>query len=232
MIVFVAITLAFALPLVLYAPQPESLHLVPQTGIKRKVRSCAGTLTLGLLLIFIAAALFDESFALNPEFIPLYSLSRRGIFENGFVFQLLTANLLHIDLFHLVTNLSVLVLLSAYERRVGWRRFTAVFWISAVISSATDLMLPQRQGQFMGASGGLCGLAAGYFLDYSDLSLPDWIKGLLIVLFIVGFYSYLGPVIKDDWTGEIDHGAHFAGVCAGAAYIYLVALPTASAVRR
>jgi len=229
MIVFLIITMGFALPLALYAPQPRSLRETRRPNLKTRIRSCAGTLTLGAVLIFTAAALFDANFTLDPDFIALWGLSRQGIFEHGLVFQILTANLLHMDLLHLVGNLSILILLSAYERRVGWRRFSAVFLVAAVFSSAGDLLWIQPQTMALGASGGLCGLAAAYFLDYPNLTRSDWIKGLLLVLIIVGLYSIYSPAIKGVMDFKIDTAAHITGACTGAVYVRLFQPKTASA---
>lgn len=222
MIVFIIIAIGFSLPLALYAPDPESLREVRKIDLQSRIRSCAGTLTLGLVLILAAAFLFDENYAIDSDVIALFALSRQGIFENGLVFQFLTANLLHINLFHLVANLSALALLSAYERRVGWHRFAVVFLVAAVISSIADLLWLDPQTASMGASGGLCGLAAAYFMDYPDLTISHWVQGLLLVLFIVGVYSYFGAGVKGVVVEYIDPVAHIVGASAAAAYVYLV----------
>ncbi len=222
MIVFIVIAMAFVLPLALYAPQPKSLRKTGRPNLRNRLRSCAGTLTLGFILLFTAAALFDENFVIDPDFMALWGLSRQGILEHGLVFQVLTANLLHMDLLHLVGNLSILMLLSAYERRVGWRRFGAVFLVAAALSSAGDLLWIQPQTVALGASGGLCGLAAAYFLDYPDLTRSEWTKGLLFTLFIVGVYSFFSPAIKGVLDLKVDTAAHIAGAFTGAVYVHLV----------
>lgn len=230
MSLYIIVTLTFALPLVLYMPQSEGIHETMHVSLKRRIRSCIGTYMLGMILLLTAAATFNESFEIESRFLPLFALSRQGIFENGFVFQLLTANFLHMDLFHLVTNLSALVLLSAYERRVGWGRFIAVFLVSAVISSIADLPWLGSHEASLGASGGMCGLAAAYFLDYRNLRISDWVKGLLIVTLIIGIFSYLEPIIREASWGKIDHAVHIVGACAGMAYVYFVSPKTVPAI--
>ncbi len=224
MIVFIVLGLAFGLPLALYAPAPESLTEVHKTGFKSRIRSSAGTLAIGFVMIMVAAAAFDSNNQIDPDAMEIFALSRHGIFENGFVFQLLTSNLLHIDLFHLVADLFVLLLMSAYERRAGWRRFAVVFLVAVAVSSLGDLFRLQPGTAIMGASAGLCGLAAAYFLDLGDLTLWQWIKGVLLVLFIVGVYSYIGPA-GDLLAEDTGSAAHLLGVCAGAAYVFWVPGP-------
>lgn len=119
---------------------------------------------------------------------------------------------------------------SAYERRAGWRRFTAVFVVAAVISSMGDLLWLQPQTASMGASAGLCGLAAAYFLDYRDLTLSHRAKGLLLILFIIGLYSYIGPQDKHGLVENINPVSPFSGVFAGAVYVSLVQPKTAPAI--
>lgn len=222
MIVFVVIAIGFALPLALYTPEPESLTVARKSSLKSRIRSVAATLGIGLGLILAAAATFDRSHQIDPGIMAVLALSRQGVFESGFVFQLLTSNFLHINTFHLVGNLFVLLLMSAYERRAGWRRFTEVFITSATIASLGELLWMPPQTATMGASAGICGLAAAYFLDHGELTLDDWLKGVPLVLFIVGLYSFLGPNHENLLVGETDAGAHMLGALAGATYVFLV----------
>ena len=219
-VVLFIISLVFALPLALYAPDPESLSAVSKPSLKSRIRSSAATLAIGLGLILVAAATFAENHQIDPDIVTVFALSRQGIFEAGFVFELLTSSLLHINYFHLAGNLSVLLLLSPYERRVGWRRFTAVFFATSMAASLGELLWLPPQTAAMGASAGLCGLTAAYFLDYDEMTLSHWIKGLMLVLFIVGLYSYLGPNHRDLPAGTGDPIAHLVGACFGAAYVF------------
>lgn len=211
---------AMVLPLWLYAPAPVSLHEVGRPGLGDRIRSTAGTLGLGLVMLLVAAAVFNSENRIDPEPMVIFALSRSGIFESGAIFQLLTANLLHDDLPHLAANLSLLVLLSAYERRVGWRRHVMVYGVSAVGSSMAVLAWLPPQAVFMGASGGISGLAAAYLLDQRGMGKAEWAKGSLVVLLIVGLCS-LSPSDSSPLQG-VAIAAHLAGALAGAAYTYLV----------
>ena len=222
MIVFIVIAICYALPLALYSPEPESLAITRKSSLKSRIRYAAATLGMGLGLILVAAVTFDQSHQIDPNIMVVLALSRQGVFEWGFVFQLFTCNFLHINMLHLVGNLSVLLFMSAYERRAGWRRFTAVFIASATIASMGGLLWMPPHTASMGASAGICGLAAAYFLDHGELTLARWIKGVPLVLFIVGLYHFLGPTREGLMGLEIDPGAHLLGAFAGAAFVFLI----------
>ena len=220
MIIFIFISFAFGLPLALYAPDPESLRGGVKPSLGWRIRSAWGTLAIGWILIAIAAATLDGNYKIDSSFVSRFALSRYGIAEQGRIFQFLTANLLHVDLFHLVTNLTALLLLSAYERRVGWRRFFTIFLVAAILSSAGDLLLFAPEAAIMGASTGMCGLAAAYFLDHPEFSRSATVDGLLLVLFMIGIYSFAWPVERETVTGSIALSAHLLGASLGAAYAF------------
>ena len=220
MIIFIIISFAFGLPLALYAPKPESLHGGVKPSLGWRIRSAWGTLAIGGILIAIAAATLDGNYQIDPSFVSRFALSQYGITEQGRLFQFFTANLLHVDLFHLLTNLTALLLLSAYERRVGWRRFLAIFLAAAILSSAGDLLLFEPESAILGASTGMCGLAVAYFLDHPRLSRTATVDGLLLVLFIMSLYSFAWPVDRQMATEYVTLAAHLLGGSLGAAYAF------------
>jgi len=223
MITFLAVLAGFVLPLAIHSPEYESLHDAGRPDIATKLRFRAGTLSLGVLLIAVAAATFGSTqFSIDPRLGTIFALSRQGVFERGWVFEFLTSNFIHINLFHLVSNLFVLMLLSAYEWRVGIHRYIAVFLLAAVASSMIDLLLMllmRDDSVSMGASAGIFGLASAYFLDYRDVSRKDWIVGISAVLVLVGFYSFLGNVNEDKIGGTVNWTAHMSGALVGGVYV-------------
>jgi membrane associated rhomboid family serine protease len=214
---------AFVLPLVLHAPQSESLRDAMRPELAQRLRSRIGTLSLGFLLIGFAAFTFrGNALSIEPRFAEILALSRYGIFEKGWVFQLLTNGFVHINFFHLASNLLVLMLLSAYEWRVGVRRYLAVFLVGTVGSSVIDLAFMPADTLSMGASAGICALAAAYFLDHEDISRKDWAIGVLFVLALVGAYSFVGVHDSDLDGGAVNWTAHMSGAALGAIYVRML----------
>lgn len=221
MTVFLLVLGAFLLPLLLYSPEPENLREVKHSDLAVRIRRKCGTITLGAILIIVAAITFDPvALKILPEWEALLGLSRQGVFNYGFIFQLITNSFVHINLFHLLCNLSVLMLLSVYEWRVGVKRFLAVFLIAAIGASVVDLIVISEQSISLGASAGICGLAAAYFLDFENISRRDWMFGIGLVLLLVGVYS-LGGNDKANLGASVDWIAHLAGALTGAIYVRL-----------
>jgi rhomboid protease GluP len=211
---------AFILPLVFYSPEPDSLRdVVAETAFER-IGSVIGTLAIGIALIVIAAVTFDaHGFGITPRMEQIVGLNPNSVIKQGRYYQVLTSALVHINVIHLVGNLLTLALLSVYERRVGYRRFVAVFVVAALISSLTDLILLPDGVVSMGASGGICGLAAGYFLDHEEVTKTDWVKGLAVVLILVAIYSFAAMITTEKQVGSVNWVAHLWGALGGALYI-------------
>lgn len=220
MITLLAISAAFVLPLALHSPESESLRSAARPTPVQRLRGRAGTLLLGLALIALAAITFAEgSLAIDPELEARFALSRSGVFEEGRFLQTVTNNFLHFNLFHLVSNVALLMLLSVYEWRVGARRYLSVFALSALGSSLLELPFMQDGTAAMGASAGICGLAAGFFLDYRDLSSKEWTIGIVFVLGLVALYSFTGQ--HETSTMTVDWMSHLAGALVGGVYVRL-----------
>jgi len=182
-----------------------------------------GTISLGSLIVLISMASFDAAtLKLNPALGAIFGLSKQGIFEHKFFFQVLTSNFFHFDLLHLGGNISAILLLSAYERRIGTSRYLLVFIISAVAASILDLLLIRPDTVSLGSSAGIAGLACGYFIDYGKLTKKEWTTGILFTLFIVGLFSFYDNTQIAKLGYEIDWIAHLFGAIAAGAFILLV----------
>ncbi len=215
-----AILACFVIPLAFYSPQPESLREVNPQSLGERLRSRAGTLGLGILLIAIAAATFDPlTLETTPKLKVAFGLSHWGVFEMGWIYQILTGNFLHADLAHLVSNLFILMLLSAYESRVGFMRYILVFHVSAIGSSIAEAILIPPTLISIGASGGICGLVAGYFLDFPEVPSKDWIGGVMAVLILVAFFSLTGKSNERELGVTVDWLGHFLGAVCGCMFV-------------
>lgn len=222
MVLISLIAAAFVLPLLLHAPQPESLREINTDSALQRIGSIIGTLAIGIVLIAMAAATFDAyGYSITPRMERLVGLSPNGVIKQGRYYQLLTSTLVHVNVVHLVSNLLTLALLSVYERHVGYKRFIIVFAVAALISSLVDLLLLPNDAISMGASGGICGLAAGFFLDHDEVTRADWLKGLVGVLTLVAIYSFAAAIATDGEAAKVNWVAHVWGAVGGALYIRL-----------
>jgi len=224
MTVLMLLLLAFALPLIWYSPEPENLREKKRPDLKERVTHRCGTLLLGTVLIAVAASTFDlNALKITPSSEALLALSRQGVFDGGRVYQLVTSNFVHINLLHLIGNLSLLMLLSLYEWRVGIARYFAVYFFAAIVSSLIDLAAFPAQAVFLGASGGICGLAAAYFVDHENVSRKEWGIGIAVVLLLVALYSFVGKADEAKLGASINWLAHLSGALAGGIYVRLAA---------
>ena len=69
-----------------------------------------------------------------------------------------------------------------YERDVGGKRFLIVFLLSGIVSSVSVLLVSEDVIS-AGASAGLLGMGAAYFLDNPALTTKDYIIGIVITPF-------------------------------------------------
>lgn len=223
MIFILAILVSFWLIILFYKPQNLSLKDNATKSRFERIKEAKGTIALGTLILLIVLISFDmPTLKLNDNFASVFGLSKTGVFEHKLFFQILTSNFIHFDLLHLVANLSALILLVAYERRIGTSRYLTIFAISAVAASFLDLFLIRQDSLSLGASAGIAGLACGYFIDYGKLSIKEWSIGILFSLFIVGVLSIYDKSNVADIGYEINWIAHLLGVIVAAMFIKVV----------
>jgi membrane associated rhomboid family serine protease len=212
-IYFIGILVTFWAILLYYKPQNLSLKDNTSKSILERAKEAKGTIAFGSLIIFIAIISFNKvTLKVNDEFASIFGLSKIGVFEYKFFFQIITSNLFHFDLIHLCMNVSALILLVAYERRIGANRFLTIFAISAVASSFLELFLIRQNYLSLGASAGIAGLACGYFIDYGKLSLKEWLTGIVFSLFIIGLISIYDKVSISNLGYEVNWISHLIGV--------------------
>jgi membrane associated rhomboid family serine protease len=216
------ITLAiFVLTIILYNPDKASLKDTNKTPVSQRIVKAKGTLLLGAILVVLALLSFDPaSLKIKTVYAQLFGLSWSGILAAHLLFQFVTNIFFHFDFLHLLANLSTLLLLSAYERRVGMARFLSVFFISGVAASVLDIFFLSTGAVTLGASGGLCGLVGGYFLDHENVSPRQWGSGLAMVLIVIFITSVL-PDQNADPTYSVNWLGHLLGALCAAMYIRL-----------
>jgi len=213
--------------IVWYQPQKQSLRDTSKLSFKERFFKAKGTLFLGTLLFGISAFTlgFRKGLEIPREFAVLFGYVPDLFFHYGFLWQPFTSLFVHFNLIHLVGNLSLLQLLSAYERRVALKRYLTVYFIAGLGASVIELILSalifgtQARYVSMGASGAICGLIAAYYLDTGEKpSLGDWIKSVLILMVLITFLSVM-PNSHYETKMQVDWFAHLVGALIACFYI-------------
>jgi membrane associated rhomboid family serine protease len=157
------------------------------------------------------------------------ALSVQGL-KQGFLWQLLTFQFLHVELFwHLVSNLICLWFFGrAVESRLGTANFLKIYFASGFLGGILHSLLawffPFHFGLMpvMGASAGVCGLIAAFALMEPDASillfmiLPIKAKYILVAEASIALFFTIVPS-----QPEYAHAAHLGGVIAGVAFMRL-----------
>lgn len=200
----------------LYEPQTRSLREIQKTSIPKRLFRCKGTLLLGTILIAIALLTFDpiNHITLLPQYGLTFGYSHQAFFEQQLYFQPFTAMFMHSNLMHLASNISALLLLSAYERRVGILRYLSVFILSGIFSGCVDIFYLPQDTISLGASGGISGLLAAYILDREAKSTLQWVYNSILVIAFVLLLSFFQDNELQDSVNWLAHvfGAMFAAV--------------------
>ena len=151
-------------------------------------------------------------------------------FERGWVWQLITFQFLHFNLWHIVGNLIVFWWAGHFvENVLGKKRMLiALFGCGAVGGLLQELLMilfPMRFGDMaLGASAGVVGLFAIFALLEKDSEvraffvLPVRALTLLWVLGIISLFFTLVPTPREM---GVAHAAHLGGILAGLAWVKL-----------
>jgi rhomboid protease GluP len=204
--------------LCLFKFQKFSLKDTAKSSILNNIVQNKGTLILGIILVLVAMLTFDGNETIKQHFWFL-GLSRVGFLNLHLLFEPISCIFLHFNILHLFGNISALLLLSAYERRAGTLRFLTVFLVSGVVGAFIEAFLLPNETLGVGASGGLFGLFAAYFLDYDDISVKEWRNGFLYILLLTALFTFMAQYKKpksDQVT--VDWLAHVLGAVIGAFY--------------
>lgn len=223
MIFFLISLLVYSSVLLFMKAQPASLR-DPLPSLKEHFNSIRITLFTGIMLlcIFFFTSNF-EFITINEGVRVLLGLSNIGEFSHLWPFQTITALFIHYNVEHLLGNVVMLGLLSAYERRVGAKRFIMVLTIGA-LASVPSILFYQESVITCGISGGLFALAIAYFTDYDDITAKEWFTavGVFILLNIfLNFYSGQSHSMVQENSLQIDHIGHILGALSAMIYCRL-----------
>jgi len=167
---------------------------------------------------------FYSHLALYPELL-----------KQGHVYQLLTFQFLHGDLFHIIINcLMIWMIGKPIEEALGKRRLLTLYLFSGVAGGLLQSGLAWTQinptGGVVGASAGVFGLIAAFAVLQWNREMTILLmfiipvriraKYLLIALAIIGFLGVLTQRQVIENSGAlVAHGAHLGGLLGGVLFI-------------
>jgi membrane associated rhomboid family serine protease len=165
-----------------------------------------------------------------PAITLYFGLSPVAVFEQAWVWQVVTYQFLHGGLFHLIFNMLALWMFGVeLERLWGTPFFIKYYMVTAVGAALTTLGVAILPFDFasqiyltvtIGASGAIYGLLLAYAMYYPDrpiymyLLFPIRAKYFVMIIGAISFMSAVG-----DRRGGVAHLAHLGGLIFG--YLYL-----------
>jgi membrane associated rhomboid family serine protease len=150
--------------------------------------------------------------------------------KHGFVWQLLSFQLMHASLWHVAGNCYAIYLFGRdVEVALGAKSFLTLYFSSGVVGgffqALTGVLLPNVfGGAVVGASAGAFGLVAAYALLYPDrvlllfFILPIRAKYLLLLEAVLAILGITFPA-NNELGPKVAHAAHLGGMLAGFAFV-------------
>lgn len=172
--------------------------------------------------IFLLESLFTGG---NTRWIDaVFGLSGSGL-SHGMVWQLVTYQFLHANLFHLLANMLGLWFAGrVLENLMGVPRFLAFYLACGVAGGLLQILLIPGP-VLIGASGAVCGVVAAFSALYPELQITallffvlpirmraKWLGWIIVIVSIFLMATGLG--------GNIGNAAHLGGALAGYAYVF------------
>jgi membrane associated rhomboid family serine protease len=157
------------------------------------------------------------------------------LLKQGHVYQLLTFQFLHGDLFHIIINcLMIWMIGKPIEEALGKRRMLFLYLISGIAGGVIQCALAWTDvnptGGVVGASAGVFGLIAAFAVLQWNREMTILLmfiipvriraKYLLIALAVIGFLGVLTQRQVIESSGAlVAHGAHLGGLLGGVLFI-------------
>ena len=170
---------------------------------EKRFRFYAIKLGLIIIAVFILQVLFDG-------FTEFFVLDSSSWFQ---VWRFATAIFLHGDTVHLIYNLFALLLFgSILEKLIGGKKFLLVFFTTGILA---NLISVNFYPSSLGASGAIFGVIGA--LIFVRPSLPVWVFGLPMPIFVAGILWAVGDVMGAFGFGQSEIGniAHLSGMFFG-----------------
>jgi len=187
--------------------------------------------------IGITLALLISNFAI---FI-ISSLYPEVIFDLGFrptylyvdptrLYTVATTMFLHADLSHILGNMITLFFLGIpFERRVGWKKFSLIYFISGIGGAVVYSIINPKPVLLIGASGAIFGILGAFAFAYPFeevvMPIPVFFVALLTrikVLYAAIFFGFLEIAFSffSSSYDNVAHVAHIGGLLTGIALSY------------
>jgi len=191
------------------------------------------TLLLASLLVAIYSlqVLADHSTPKQPYDPVLLAVGMKGeaVFA-GQWWRLVTAIFVHIDLYHLLSNICFLLLFGSIAETVFQRAgYLALWFLTGIAGSLSQLLALAPNYYGYGASGVAFGLVGALWGAYSLERVPSGtIKRRWSVVMLLGFFIILG--FLPDWIHSHSfNAAHLGGLLAGMILGLVIPIRTTSA---
>ncbi len=169
-----------------------------------------------LTILVIAVISFVLQMVIGPSYDFYLALYPQDIFARPWT--LVTHMFLHNGPFHLLFNMLFLFFFGPeLERRIGGKRFLAVFFLSGIVAAIgyslwTGLVL-QSNGPAVGASGALMGVFACLAILAPHIQVSFYFIPMRITYWLIFFV--LLDILLFSSGDLIAHSAHLSGVVAG-----------------
>ena len=220
MLLFLLAVFLYAISLVLCKPSPDSLKEKPST-LTQHFWSIKASFFTGILLLVIFFMTSNFNFMMIDE--ALYTrlaLHNSNTSIISFPLQLFSHSFIHFGNVHLVSNVTGIGIASAYERRVGYKRFLRILVIGCLFATPSVFFYSEPHTA-CGISGGVYGLGAAYFLDHEILKFKEWGYSLIAFICLMAALSISTEFAdKKMLHYKIDHIGHVLGAFGVIAYCY------------
>jgi membrane associated rhomboid family serine protease len=199
----------------------------PDGGMPLGFRWTASTVLMVVLVVAFAVQCINDVYIHSPAELSLGLTSK--VFTAGYVWQLLTFQFLHVNLWHLFCNLLGLWFFGRFvENVLGRSRFLIAYFSSGVVGGLLNGMLmalfPAHFGDVVfGASAGVSGMFAIFARLESESEvrwnfiLPVRAHTLLIVYAGIAAFFTVVPTPREG----VAHAAHLGGILAGILWVRL-----------
>ncbi len=160
------------------------------------------------LIVFMFATFLQASYGGTLAAVMMGGLYKNFIYGANEWWRLISAGFLHVDLFHILINMMVLVQAGALVERVYGRKQMVIIYMTSVITSSLLALIMMDGGTIsLGASGGIFGLVGAiivYLFSSNLVKVPQirnqifrtLILNILISLIPgISFYGHLGGFI-------------------------------------
>ena len=189
---------------------------------------------LGVLAVLTAIFAAEHVFAIEPggprlapglkTLLALGAMNSRLVFQDGEWHRLMTAAVLHGDVWHLLFNAVALVAAgTVLERLAGRAWFLILFALGAVAGSLAALLVNPPPVVSVGASGAIMAqLAAAFVLGFRRAPGQDRrrVQATLLAVLAPALLPLADPVLGalgEGLAGQVDYASHLGGALAGAA---------------